>query len=122
MTFMAKQFGQFDNKIFINQEFSNLTDPRPDGALMRAINKKYAPTVVLQAFGQMGYMDAKFATIALLKIKGKVTAAKLQQVDPEPQERPHRHPLQAVVRREPARTTSRTTTTSPSPTTTARSS
>ncbi len=29
---------------------------------------------MLQAFGQMGYMDAKFATIALLKIKGQVTA------------------------------------------------
>ncbi len=72
--FMAKQFGQFDNKIFINQEFSNLTKNAPDSNLWRAMNKKYAPTVVLQAFGQMGYMDAKFATIALLKIKGPVTA------------------------------------------------
>ena len=74
--FMAKQFGAFDNKIFINNEFSNLTDPRPDSTLWRAINKKYAPTVALQAFGQMGYMDAKFATMALMRIKGKVTAAK----------------------------------------------
>jgi branched-chain amino acid transport system substrate-binding protein len=31
--------------------------------------------VAVQAFGQMGYMDAKFATTALLKVKGPVTAA-----------------------------------------------
>jgi branched-chain amino acid transport system substrate-binding protein len=72
--FMAKQFGQFDNKIFINQEFSNLTKKGPDSSLWRAINRKYAPKVALQAFGQMGYMDAKFATLALMKIKGPVTA------------------------------------------------
>ena len=29
----------------------------------------------LQAFGQMGFMDAKFATMALLNVKGPVTAA-----------------------------------------------
>jgi branched-chain amino acid transport system substrate-binding protein len=72
--FMAKQFPQFDNKIFINNEFSNLTKVGPDSNLWRQINKKYAPKVALQAFGQMGYMDAKFATIALLKIKGPITA------------------------------------------------
>jgi branched-chain amino acid transport system substrate-binding protein len=72
--FMAKQFGQFDNKIFINQEFSNLSKRAPDSNLWRKINRTYAPKVALQAFGQMGYMDAKFATIALLKIKGPVTA------------------------------------------------
>ena len=72
--FMAKQFPQFDNKIFINNEFSNLTKVGPDSNLWRQVNKKYAPKVALQAFGQMGYMDAKFATIALLKIKGPITA------------------------------------------------
>ncbi|HTS73214.1 MAG TPA: ABC transporter substrate-binding protein [Gaiellaceae bacterium] len=72
--FMAKQFPQFDNKIFINQEFSNLTKKGPDSNLWRAVNHKYAPKVALQAFGQMGYMDAKFATIALLRIKGPITA------------------------------------------------
>jgi branched-chain amino acid transport system substrate-binding protein len=75
-TFMAKQFPQFDGKIFINQEFHNLTDSGPDSTLYRQVSKKYAPKVDLQAFGQMGYMDAKFATIALLKVKGAITAAK----------------------------------------------
>jgi branched-chain amino acid transport system substrate-binding protein len=78
-TFMAKQFPQFDGKIFINQEFHNLTDSGPDSTLYRQINKKYAPKVDLQAFGQMGYMDAKFAVIALLKVKGAITAAKFNK-------------------------------------------
>ena len=77
--FMAKQFPQFDNKIFINQEFQNITKNGPDTNLYKQITRKYAPTVALQAFGQMGYMDAKFATIALLKVKGAVTAAKYNQ-------------------------------------------
>jgi branched-chain amino acid transport system substrate-binding protein len=72
--FMAKQFPQFDGKIFINQEFANLDDPGPDSTLYRAINAKYSPKIALQAFGQMGYMAGKFATIALLNIKGAVTA------------------------------------------------
>ena len=74
--FMAKQFGKFDGKIFINQEFHNITDTGPDTTLYKQITRKYAPSVALQAFGQMGYMDAKFATTALLRIKGAITAAK----------------------------------------------
>ena len=73
-TFMAKQFPQFDGKIFINQEFSNLTDVGPDMTLMPADPQEVRAEVALQAFGQMGYMDAKFATIALLKVKGPITA------------------------------------------------
>ncbi len=74
--FMATKFGQFDNKVFINQEFQNITKNAPDTNLYKQITNKYAPSVDLQAFGQMGYMDARFATMALLKVKGKVTAAK----------------------------------------------
>ncbi len=58
-------------------EFSNL-DPTvgPDTRLMIAILEKYAPSIPPQAFGQMGFMDGKFATIALLNVaaKGDVTA------------------------------------------------
>ena len=60
--FMAKQFPQFDGKIHINQEFSNITDNTPDLVLYRAITKKYAPKIALQAFSQMGFMVGKFAT------------------------------------------------------------
>ena len=74
-TLMAQQFPQFDGNLWINQEFSNV-DPSvgPDSALMFQILKKYAPSIAPQAFAQMGYMDAKFATIALMGIKGAVTA------------------------------------------------
>ena len=47
----------------------------PTRRLMLAIQKKYAPSIAPQAFGQMGFMDAKFATTALLSIKGPITAA-----------------------------------------------
>jgi branched-chain amino acid transport system substrate-binding protein len=77
-TFMSSQFSpKWDGHLWINQEFSNL-DPSvgPDTRLMIAILKKYAPTIPPQAFGQMGFMDGKFATIALLNAaaKGAVTA------------------------------------------------
>ena len=73
-TAMAEQFGQFDGKIFINQEFANLDSTGPDETLYKQINAKYTPKIAIQAFGQMGYMDAKFATNALLSIKGAITA------------------------------------------------
>jgi branched-chain amino acid transport system substrate-binding protein len=75
-TLMASQFPQFDGHLWINQEFSNV-DPSvgPDSALMFQIIKKYAPSIAPQAFAQMGYMDGKFATNALLSIKGPITAA-----------------------------------------------
>jgi branched-chain amino acid transport system substrate-binding protein len=73
--FMAKQFGAFDGKMHINQEFGNINDGSPDENLYLAITKKYAPSISPQAFGQMGFMDAKFAVQALLSVKGDITAA-----------------------------------------------
>jgi branched-chain amino acid transport system substrate-binding protein len=73
--FMAKQFPQFDGKMFINQEFGNIADGTADEVLYSQITKKYAPSVGLQAFGQMGFMDAKFATQALMNVQGPITAA-----------------------------------------------
>ncbi|HEY5058211.1 MAG TPA: ABC transporter substrate-binding protein [Gaiellaceae bacterium] len=75
-TFMAGQFSPaFDGHLWINSEFS-LISPSvgPDSALMFQILKKYAPSIAPQSFGQMGYMDADFATKALLSIKGPITA------------------------------------------------
>jgi branched-chain amino acid transport system substrate-binding protein len=43
--------------------------------LYRQITKQYAPTVPIQSFGQMGFLVGKFATAALLSIKGPVTRA-----------------------------------------------
>jgi branched-chain amino acid transport system substrate-binding protein len=74
-TFMAGQFPQFDGQLWIDNEFSNV-DPSvgPDSALMFQVLKKYAPKIAPQAFGQMGFLDGKFATNALLSIKGPITA------------------------------------------------
>ena len=72
---MAGQFGQFDGKIFINQELANLTSTGPDETLYQQVNQKYSPKIAIQAFGQFGYLDAKFAVDALLSIKGAITAA-----------------------------------------------
>ena len=73
--FMAKEFPEFDGKMFINSEFGlNEASQGPDTRLMLEILKKYAPSIGAQAFAQMGFMDAKFATQALLNIKGDVTA------------------------------------------------
>jgi branched-chain amino acid transport system substrate-binding protein len=75
-TFMSGQFSpDFDGHLWINSEFSLLNKSvGPDTALMYQILAKYAPTIAPQAFGQMGFMDAKFATIALLNVSGVVTA------------------------------------------------
>jgi branched-chain amino acid transport system substrate-binding protein len=75
-TLMSSQFSPaFDGHLWINQEFSNI-DPSvgPDTRLMFAILKKYAPSIAPQAFAQMGFMDGKFATNALMSIKGAITA------------------------------------------------
>ncbi len=73
-TFMAGQFPEFDGKLFINSEFQLLdASVGPDTRLMLQVLKKYTK-VDPQAFAQMGFMDGKFATTALLSIKGPVTA------------------------------------------------
>jgi branched-chain amino acid transport system substrate-binding protein len=75
-TFMSSQFSPaFDGHLWIDNEFSNV-DPSvgPDSALMFQVLKKYAPSIAPQAFGQMGYLDGKFAVNALLSIKGPITA------------------------------------------------
>lgn len=75
-TFMAGQFSPaFDGHLWIDNEFSNV-DPSvgPDSALMFKILATYAKSIAPQAFAQMGFLDAKFATNALLSIKGPITA------------------------------------------------
>ncbi len=71
-TFMSSQFSPaFDGHLWIDNEFANV-DPSvgPDSALMFQILKKYSPTIAPQAFAQMGFLAGKFATNALLSVKG----------------------------------------------------
>ena len=59
---------------FINSEFGLLDASQgPDTRLMLAVLKRYTK-IDPQAFAQMGFMAGKFATQALLNVKGAVTA------------------------------------------------
>ena len=70
---MAKAFPQFDNKMFIGQEFNLLNAAAgPDTRLMLAVLAKYTK-VSPQAFAQMGFLVGKFTTQALLNTKGPIT-------------------------------------------------
>jgi branched-chain amino acid transport system substrate-binding protein len=72
---VASQVGpQWNSKnLFIDSEFSLLDTGKPDENLYAAITKKYAPTIPVQSFGQMGFMVAKFVTTALLNAKKPIT-------------------------------------------------
>ena len=73
-TFMAGQFPEFDGKLFVNSEFGLLDASQgPDTRLMLAVLKRYTK-IDPQAFAQMGFMAGKFATQALLNVRGAVTA------------------------------------------------
>src|SRR3954462_14079340 len=74
-TFMAGQTSAFDGKFFINSELALLDSKGPDETLYGQVNAKYSPKIAIQSFGQFGFLDAKFATLALLSIKGPITAA-----------------------------------------------
>ena len=74
-TLMSSQFSPaFDGHLWIDNEFSNV-DPKvgPDSALMFQVLQKYTK-IAPQAFAQMGFLNGKFATNALLSIKGPITA------------------------------------------------
>jgi branched-chain amino acid transport system substrate-binding protein len=80
---IANEFtaGQVDSSkwtsknLFINSEFSLLSETGPDMQLYRAITTKYAPSIPIQSFGQFGVIVGKMVTAALLSIKGPVTRA-----------------------------------------------
>jgi branched-chain amino acid transport system substrate-binding protein len=73
--FLAQALGSaWDGKLGVNAEL-NLTNANgPDSQLYRDVLKKYAPKVPLGSFSQMGFLEARIATDALLKMKGSYTA------------------------------------------------
>jgi len=68
-------FPQFDGKMPSTRSSGTSRTGSPDEVLYSQITKKYAPKIALQAFGQMASWTPKFATQALLSIKGAITAA-----------------------------------------------
>jgi branched-chain amino acid transport system substrate-binding protein len=75
--FTASQVGKTWNaqNLFINSEFGLLSSKGPDMNLYRQITAKYANSIPIQSFGQMGFLVGKFVTAALLSVKGPVTKA-----------------------------------------------
>jgi branched-chain amino acid transport system substrate-binding protein len=56
----------WNDKLAINAELNLVDTDGPDMQLYRRVNKKYAPNVPLGSFGQMGFLDARLATQALM--------------------------------------------------------
>jgi branched-chain amino acid transport system substrate-binding protein len=61
----------WDGKIGINAELNLVDTNGPDMKLYRQVQQKYAPKIALGSFGQMGFLDARIATEALLDMKGQ---------------------------------------------------
>jgi branched-chain amino acid transport system substrate-binding protein len=72
--FLADALGsEWENKLFVNAEL-NVTDADgPDSALYRKVLEQYAPKIPLGSFSQMGFVEAKIATDALMGIDGDIT-------------------------------------------------
>ena len=103
--FMAKQFPQFDGKIHINQEFSNITDKH---ARPRALPGDHEE---VRAEDRARRRSARWASWSAssrprrswMPCQGRGDREVVQRGRAQPQERQDRHALQAVVRREEPR-------------------
>jgi branched-chain amino acid transport system substrate-binding protein len=72
--FLAEALGDaWDGKLFVNAELNLITADAPDSNLYREIQKEYAPDIPLGSFSQMGFLEARIATEALLDVKGEYT-------------------------------------------------
>ena len=71
---LAKELSKaWNGKFLINAEFNVLDSGKPDQTHMNEVLKKYAPKVPLSSFAQMGYLNGRIATDALLSIDGPIT-------------------------------------------------
>ena len=69
--FIADALGdRWENKLGVNAELQVTSSNKPDTVLYRSVVKKYAPDIPLGSFSQMGFVQGKIATQALLTIKG----------------------------------------------------
>jgi branched-chain amino acid transport system substrate-binding protein len=72
--FLADALGDaWDGKLFVNAELNLITADAPDSNLYREVQKQYAPDIPLGSFSQMGFLEARIATEALLGVKGEYT-------------------------------------------------
>jgi branched-chain amino acid transport system substrate-binding protein len=72
--FLADALGDaWDGKLFVNAELNLITADAPDSNLYREVQKEYAPDIPLGSFSQMGFIEARIATEALLGVEGEHT-------------------------------------------------
>ena len=72
--FLADALGDaWDGKLFVNAELNLITADAPDSNLYRQVQKEYAPDIPLGSFSQMGFIEARIATEALLGVEGEYT-------------------------------------------------
>jgi branched-chain amino acid transport system substrate-binding protein len=72
--FLAEALGDaWDGKLFVNAELNLITADAPDSNLYREVQKEYAPDIPLGSFSQMGFLEARIATEALLGVEGEYT-------------------------------------------------
>jgi branched-chain amino acid transport system substrate-binding protein len=78
--FLANALGSaWNEKLFVNAELNLTTADGPDSQLYRDTLKQYAPKIPLGSFSQMGFLEARIATAALLTVKGDVTVESANQ-------------------------------------------
>jgi branched-chain amino acid transport system substrate-binding protein len=71
--FLADALGTtFDDKLGVNAELSLVSIDAPDTNLYKKVLKDYAPDIPLGSFSQFGFLEARIATDAMLKIDGEV--------------------------------------------------
>ena len=69
---VAKALGPaWDGKLGVNAELDLVDSNGPDSRLYRQVQDRYAPDVPLGSFGQMGFLEARIATQALLDVEGE---------------------------------------------------
>jgi branched-chain amino acid transport system substrate-binding protein len=73
--FLADALGsQWNDKLGVNAELNLINASGPDSQLYRAVRERYAPKLPLGSFSQMGFVEAKIVTTALMNVKGEFTA------------------------------------------------
>jgi branched-chain amino acid transport system substrate-binding protein len=65
--------GAFDGKLGVNAELNLVNVDAPDTNLYKQVLKDYAPDIPLGSFSQMGFLEGRIASEAMIGIDGDIT-------------------------------------------------
>jgi branched-chain amino acid transport system substrate-binding protein len=72
--FLADALGsQWNGKLGVNAELNLTSADGPDSRLYRAVQQRYAPSIALGSFSQMGFVEASIVVKALMSVSGDFT-------------------------------------------------